>query len=1333
MRFIKIVENYELLNLETVEKEVENFLKGYHGTLKTKIADESAVIACLRKLLPVYDAKELAIPILGGSTLAVKYMAHLMHLTGFITSDDSLLNLLKDINISEIAIPPKALLQRLLKGEAPIIRMKDGRSFTLTSLEGWTRGAFFILHLCFLLKTYYLVSNDKLSFSQSELRKKILETMLLKEIMLSANILNIYYVYPNILEDRPLLEKWIGKFLASAIKQFKSNGDELCFPCGFKGHAIYLSFCHVDRGENLKSILLRVDNIGAGSSEENKLIAQIPIDQFVESKPLAIYLANICLATNQDQMEAMQLIRNEYIASGSVVEGLPPAEGEYSFRQHPQARGHCVVENFNIGACRRFYRLSEYHDKRGEPDFIFKQLCAEELFCIIRSWNDQYTYDDVTNKKWQEYEKIVSARWEEYKKAIPVQQREFNPPSFGDDVFIERSEEFKKLVKVFSSDPEHKEMKLSKAVCHGIGGVGKTQLAWHYAWKGSHHDSRPNYEFRIWFSAESAENLIQGYRRFCSEFKLVTEKEVSSLFDAEIIKKVKDWLEANSRWLLVYDYVTNFKAIQSYLPSKGEGDILITTRNVKSWMPKRIRVHVEELEELEAIELIKRRLNIGGDDKSRVLGEVERIQLKELVNELDCFPLALTQAAAYMIEGDMDVEEYLTTFRSYPKDVLESAELKEYPQSVAKTWLITMEEIQKQLPIALKVLRGCAYCAADSPIPEQLVYRLTNKLKEPDSKDLPLLMHQVRKCLINYSMLKVSKDKKFLSMRRLLQEVVRAQPDDQGEQLLLLEKVLDSLIETCPLDRKANEARRPWTVHFEKVIEHYDRLGGEPSKFALGLALRHLGRIYYYDQGRVEQGKRCLERAFSILKQHYGEDNLKLSFLKVDLGNVYAAEGKPSGLTEKQKYLEQARKIQNEDPECPVPERVRTWVNLGNLYVRLGGDKLAEGLKLIQQGLESEEKYYGCDNFEIATTLTDLAIAYGRVGNLRKKHDLLKRALCIEKRECGSEHYAVASTLVNLANVCGALGDIYEKCKLLEEAKRIQEKYYGVDHVQVARVLVNFGNAYLALGRFQEAYEKQEKAWKITKKFYPSDSTERAHVLSYLGEACRKLNDLPKAKAFLSAAWEIQADDKNDDYFKAYTLVELGNIFLAQGNLEEASQKMQQALKFGEHGSDFDRCPALILEGNIYGKSRNWSKGIEFIEHALNAQRKYYQCEHYEIARTLANLGSAYVAISDWKKAEGSLQDALLILSKYDPADFQDIREELESIQAACCRAGSLPDAKPAEPVVASPLPPGIGMALIRHGAITGVKREISNVSSSSHVLKRSRTSDAQSSIPELR
>jgi hypothetical protein len=141
------------------------------------------------------------------------------------------------------------------------------------------------------------------------------------------------------------------------------------------------------------------------------------------------------------------------------------------------------------------------------------------------------------------------------------------------------------------------------AVLHGLGGMGKTQLA--LAYEQQH---RQEYSAVFWINSKSEDTLKQGYvaaaRRICRDHpSLLYLKAVAESGDVdEAAEAVKQWLSSagNERWLVVYDNYDTPKLagqtepgtfdIRALLPEANQGAIVITTRSSQLQLGRAVAV-----------------------------------------------------------------------------------------------------------------------------------------------------------------------------------------------------------------------------------------------------------------------------------------------------------------------------------------------------------------------------------------------------------------------------------------------------------------------------------------------------------------------------------------------------------------------------------------------------------------------------------------------------------------------------------------------------------------------------------------------------------------------
>jgi hypothetical protein len=145
---------------------------------------------------------------------------------------------------------------------------------------------------------------------------------------------------------------------------------------------------------------------------------------------------------------------------------------------------------------------------------------------------------------------------------------------------------------------------------HGLGGIGKTQLAIFYAKR-----YRTYYSAIFWFNCKDRESIKQGFvnaaRRIHRDHPSLSRLNMA--IESQDIEKavdiVKLWLEAvgNTNWLLIFDNYDspalptikdpNAFALQPFLPEAYQGAVLITTR--LSQLQIGHQIHVRKLTDME--------------------------------------------------------------------------------------------------------------------------------------------------------------------------------------------------------------------------------------------------------------------------------------------------------------------------------------------------------------------------------------------------------------------------------------------------------------------------------------------------------------------------------------------------------------------------------------------------------------------------------------------------------------------------------------------------------------------------------------------------------------
>jgi hypothetical protein len=166
--------------------------------------------------------------------------------------------------------------------------------------------------------------------------------------------------------------------------------------------------------------------------------------------------------------------------------------------------------------------------------------------------------------------------------------------------FVARREELDEMHKILGIGTGRRTV-----VVHGLGGMGKTQLAVAYAKR-----HRAEYSAIFWLDARDEASLKQGYVQVTRRI-LANHPSIASLRTArdsqdvdKTVQAVREWLDnpKNNRWLIIYDNYDNPALgevgrgkdrqeygsaematmpydIRPFLPETHHGAVLITTRS----------------------------------------------------------------------------------------------------------------------------------------------------------------------------------------------------------------------------------------------------------------------------------------------------------------------------------------------------------------------------------------------------------------------------------------------------------------------------------------------------------------------------------------------------------------------------------------------------------------------------------------------------------------------------------------------------------------------------------------------------------------------------------
>lgn len=229
-------------------------------------------------------------------------------------------------------------------------------------------------------------------------------------------------------------------------------------------------------------------------------------------------------------------------------------------------------------------------------------------------------------------------------------------------------------------DPVQGYEKLQVMSIHGLGGVGKSQIALHYA-----NTSMKTYDVIAWIPSETQVKMTQALSKLAK--KLGLPKGDDSEDDYQASLKVKDWLNESGRsFLLIFDNVEQIDILLQVWPSSEKGSILITTRSPSVASKRATEVmHLECFSMEKALEALN---SLTGLDQK------DSVAANDICQLLGGLPLAIVQMSEYIRDRGCSYEEFLRIYRKSASKIHAKGETPmEYNHTLSTVWDISLQNL----------------------------------------------------------------------------------------------------------------------------------------------------------------------------------------------------------------------------------------------------------------------------------------------------------------------------------------------------------------------------------------------------------------------------------------------------------------------------------------------------------------------------------------------------------------------------------------------------------------------------------------------------------------
>jgi tetratricopeptide (TPR) repeat protein len=576
----------------------------------------------------------------------------------------------------------------------------------------------------------------------------------------------------------------------------------------------------------------------------------------------------------------------------------------------------------------------------------------------------------------------------------------------------------------------------------GMGGIGKTELALHYA-----YERLPLYAGGIcWL--RSIETMAIDILLFAEQFHGVLPDQ-----DSEGVQRVQDcWRKwpAEST-LVVIDNAPSFAEIKAILPPvRSQFKVLLTSRSRFESPVDNYEIKVLSLEA--SIELLQRLLQDQRIDQ-------ERQRAEEICGYLGYLPLALELVGRYLArDHDLSLGGFWLKLQ---EEGIQSTALKLGQMNGLMTeelGVIAAFELSWQR-LSSKAQRLAAFLS---------VFALADFTWDIVEKCLVEWNSQVLKDLRNQelcgSYLLDRKDDGVYALHQLLREFFALkflelpEPEEfmgifAREMTIIAKTILPVVVisEQVRLVKLAPHLAR--ASNFANLLSNDDKIS-----CCIGL-----GRLYQ-SLNQYSDAEFWLLRSLTISQEQLKENHPSIATSLNNLAELYRITGRQ---VEAEPLFVLALEIREKQLGANHPETASSLNNLAALYYST--DRYADIEALYLRSLEIKKQQLGEYHSSTAFSLNNLAVFYQSAGRYADAETLHLQSLAIIKKELGESHPDAASSINNLAELYRLMSRYKDAESLYVQSLEIREKQLGRNHQDTAASLNNLALLYESTGRYSEA------------------------------------------------------------------------------------------------------------------------------------------------------------------------------------------------------------------------------------------------------------------------
>ncbi len=620
--------------------------------------------------------------------------------------------------------------------------------------------------------------------------------------------------------------------------------------------------------------------------------------------------------------------------------------------------------------------------------------------------------------------------------------------------------------------------------------------------------------------------------------------------------------------------------ISAYYPAKGNGHILITTRNPNAVeLSTAGHLHFRGMEPFEAISLLLRAAYPNTSHNSQP-ADGKNWQLAEgIAIELGYLPLAIVYAGNTIRRNIYTLERYLKYYLPHRKTMLSHSRMRSIDEvNIITTWEIPFQRIVTRESIehrdAVDLMQIFAFMHHES-IPESIFQRSWSSLRSskylpkqhPDilpnvwSEESQARFRRAIAVLTDHSIIEYEPSNGSCTMHPVVHDWARSRLADQDQTRLLrytmailaecisphmeasgrqFRSLLMPHIQSCLQLRKSQHLREPETQQSAAEMEKFASIYAEQGQWLVALELQ----------------RRVVETRMKIMGK-WNENTIRSQrSLGQTLWNLF----KPEETIKTQKTVLEtlfwSRASLADWTTWPIwrPRHIPYCLALSDITLTLWLIGMRDLSKRAgERAVDVLTARLGPEDPLTLTAMFNLARTYLHLGEEEKSRKLLLWVLKLQKHFFGMDHPDTLMTRNELGMLlCASKNHLQAAQRLVENVLETRKRILGEEHAYTLWSVNDLSKVLVERGRANEAVTNLERILPIVERTLGNDHVGMKLTRSNLGKAYFMAGKWKEAEETIRPLL-ASIDPKHPD--SIHNIFGYAHILIRLGNLKEAEKR----------------------------------------------------------------------------------------------------------------------------------------------------------------------------------